>query len=50
MIDLDNEIVEMILARQAIGSRVRGDLDGPIVMAIGGVFTPAVRGPDALCR
>jgi hypothetical protein len=50
MINLDNEIVEMILTRQAIGSRMGADLDGLIVMAIGGVFTPAVRRSDALCR
>ena len=42
VVNLDDEIVEIILARQAVDVCMRGYFDRPIVVAIGRVFAPAV--------
>ena len=50
VVDLDDEIIEIILAPQPVGIRLRGNFHRPVVMPIGGVFTPAVVGVYPLRR
>src|SRR6185312_4410473 len=42
VVDLDNEIVEMIVAREAIAALVTRQPDRPVVMAVGRVLAPGV--------
>ena len=46
MIDLDDEIVEVILARQPVAGLIADQADRLIVMAVLRVFAPGVFGPD----
>ena len=46
MIDLDDEIIEVILARQPVSRLIADQADRLIVMAVLRVFTPGVFGPD----
>ena len=46
VIDLDDEIVEMILARQPVALVVARDADRLVVMPVVGVFAPGVGGRD----
>src|SRR6185436_12869204 len=46
VIDLDDEIVEVVLARQPVAGLVADQTDGPIVMAVPRVFAPGVFGSD----
>ncbi len=46
MIDFDDEIVEMVLARQPVAALIADQADGLIVMAVLRVFAPGVFGPD----
>src|ERR1700733_4428768 len=50
VIDLDDEIVEMILARQPVAVVIMAECEGPIVMAAGGIFTPGIVGADGANR
>src|SRR5262245_13564082 len=42
VVDLDDEVVEMILARQTVACLIALKPDRPIIMTIGGVFAPGV--------
>ena len=48
VINLDNEVIKIVLARQSISACVRGDFDRPVVVAISGIFAPAIRHGYAL--
>src|SRR5674476_107103 len=47
VVDLDDEVVEMVLAREPVGLGAGRQLDRPIVMTVTGVLAPAVVGADA---
>ena len=42
VVNLNDEIVEIVLARQAVDVCMRGYFNRPIVVAVRGVFAPAV--------
>ena len=46
VVDLDDEIVEVILAGQPVAGVVARQPDGLVVMAISGVFAPGVLGTN----
>src|SRR5450759_6029241 len=42
VVDLHNEVIERVGAREAIGFAAARHFDRPVVMAIGGILAPAV--------
>jgi len=48
VVDLDDEIVEMVLARQPVAALLAPEPDWPIVMAITRVFAPGILRPDGV--
>src|ERR1700733_3749160 len=50
VIDLDDEIVEMIVAPQSITAVIMAERARPVVVAAGRVFTPGVPGADGANR
>jgi len=42
MINLNDEVIKIVLARQPISACVCGDFDRPIVVAVFGIFAPAI--------
>jgi hypothetical protein len=50
VVDLDNEIIEPIVARQAVAATTAFQPHGPIVVAAGGVFAPGVFRADGAYR
>src|ERR1700722_9341083 len=50
VINLDDEIVEMIVAPQPVAAVIMAERERSVVMAAGGVFTPGVLGPDGANR
>ena len=50
VVDLDNEIVEIILARKPVGGNVGTHFDRAIVAAVGGVLAPSVGRRNTLHR
>src|SRR5664279_148832 len=50
VVDLDNEVVQIVLARQPISFGIRRHFYAPIIMAVGWILAPAVVGHDALRR
>jgi len=42
MTEDENEVIEMVVAREAIGGASRRELDQPIIVAVGWIFAPAV--------
>ncbi len=42
VVDLDDEVVEVVLAREPVGFRSRRHFHRPVVTAVGGVLAPAV--------
>lgn len=46
VVDLDDEIIEMILARQPVAAIARRACHGAVIMPVDGVFGPGIRGPD----
>jgi len=50
VIDLDDEIVEMIVALQPVASVIMPEGKRPIIMATRGVFTPGIIGTDGANR
>jgi hypothetical protein len=50
MIDLDDEVVEVILARQPVAGLVVVQPDRLVVVTIVRIFAPGVSGPDRLRR
>ena len=50
MVDLDDEVVEMILARQPVAGLVAAETDGLVVVAIVRVLAPGVLGPNRARR
>jgi len=48
VINLNDEVIKIVLAHQPISACVRGDFDRPVVVAISGIFAPAIRHGYAL--
>jgi len=48
VVNLNDEVIKIVLARQPISACVRGDFDRPVVVAISGIFAPAIRHGYAL--
>src|SRR6185437_16860030 len=48
VVDLDDEIIKMVLARQPVSGFLAGEPDRPVIMAIARVFAPGVLGPDRM--
>ena len=46
----ENQIVEIVVAGQAVGARSRRQFDEPVVVAVGGILAPAIVGPDGAQR
>ena len=50
VIDLDDEIIEVIVAPEPVAAAIRRQPHRLVVMAIAGVFAPGVLGPDGANR
>src|SRR5262245_13576778 len=50
VVDLDDEIVEVILAGQAVAGRTARKADRLVVMAVGRIFAPGILGTDRTDR
>src|SRR5579863_966330 len=50
VIDLDDEIVEMIVALEPVAVVIMAECERPVVMAAGGIFTPGIVGTDGANR
>lgn len=50
VIDLDNEIVKVVVPPEPIAVAIAAKFHRPVVMAAGGIFTPAVLGPNGANR
>src|SRR5260370_6879545 len=50
VVDLDDEIVEAILAGQPVAGLIAAETDGPVVVTIPRVLAPGVLGPDRARR
>src|SRR5262245_13661095 len=46
VVDLDDEIVEVVVARQAVAARAALQANRLVVMAVGRVFAPGILGTD----
>src|SRR5690348_15556980 len=46
VVDFDDEIIEMVLARQPVTGPIVDQTDGPIVTAVPRVLAPGIFGPD----
>ena len=46
MIDLDNEIIEMVVALESIAAVIGAQPSRLVVVAAVGIFTPGILGPD----
>ena len=46
VVDLDDEIVERVLAREPVGAAVPRNVDMPVIATVARVFAPAVVRPD----
>ena len=46
----ENQIVEIVVAGQAVGARSRRQFDEPIVVAVGWILAPAIVGPNGAQR
>ncbi len=50
MTEDENEVIEMVVAREAIGAVSRRELDQPIIVAVGWILAPGVVGADRANR
>src|SRR5579863_834957 len=50
VVDLDDEVVEVIIAPEPVAVLVNSELDRPVIMPAGGVFAPGVVLPDRANR